>query len=79
MKRETIALEHRRLDVLIDDNLIYLNMFGEYTDNDAISMTKYLENFFSETGEPTTRVWDTTNLSKDGFKLTTQSIDKFTN
>ena len=77
MKRETIDLKHGRLEVLIDGNFIYIKMFGEYTDNNAVAMTKYLENFFSEVGGSTIRVWDTTSLSKRGFKVTAKGIERF--
>jgi len=77
MKRETVDLIHGIIEVLIDGNLIYLNVFGEYTDDDIMAMTEYLEKFFTEVGGPTIRVWDSTNISEGGFKLTSKGTDKF--
>ena len=77
MKRETIVLGNGRIEVLIDGNLIYLNIFGEYTDDDVIALTKYLEKFFAEIDGPTIRVCDGTNIPEDGFKLTAKGTDKF--
>ena len=77
MKRETIKLVNGSVKVLLDGDLIYLDVFGEYTDDDAIVMTKFLENLFIEIGGPTIRVWDGTNMSKNGFKLTSEGTDKF--
>jgi hypothetical protein len=45
MKKDTIEIENGRIEVLKDGNLIYMKVSGEYTDNDALAMTKYLEDF----------------------------------
>ena len=75
VQKETIEFEHGRLEIFIDGSLMYLNIFGEYTGKDAISVTKYLENLFAETGDPPTRVWNTTNTPKDRFELITPNIN----
>ena len=75
MQRETIELEHGSLEMFIDGSFMYLNIFGEYTGKDAISVTKYLENLFDEIGDPAIRVWNTTNLPEDRFELITPNIN----
>ncbi|MEJ2688712.1 MAG: hypothetical protein P8130_01930 [Deltaproteobacteria bacterium] len=77
MKNERIDLGHVEIDVLKNGNLIYLNVYGEFTDDDVIAMTKYLENFFDEISGPTIRVWDSTNISSDQFKITAKGTDQF--
>ena len=41
MRKETIDFGHERIEVSKDGNLIYINLFGEYTNDDAISITIY--------------------------------------
>ena len=77
MQQETIDLEHGEIKVLKNGNLIYLDVCGEYTDEDVLAMTKYLENFFDEIGGPTIRIWDSTNIGADQFKITTKGTDAF--
>jgi hypothetical protein len=77
MKKETIDLGHGRIEVHLDGNFVYLNVFGEYTDDDAIAMTQYLENLFTSMDGPIIRVWDGTNIPENGFKLTTESTERF--
>ena len=77
MKNERIELGHVEINVLKNGNLIYLNVYGEFTDNDIMAMTKYLENFFDEIRGPTVRIWDSTNISSDQFKLTPKGTDLF--
>ena len=77
MKRETIDLGHGKIEVLINGSLIYLDVHGEYTDDDVLTMTKYLENFFDAIGGSTIRIWDSTNIPSDQFKLTAQGTDLF--
>jgi len=69
MKNETIDLGHGRIEVLINGNLIYFKVFGDFTNDDVLAMTGYLENFFKEAGGPTVRIWDSTNIAADQFKL----------
>lgn len=77
MQKEIIKLEYGRLEVLIDDDLMYLKLFGGYTDKDAVSVSEFLENLFAETGELPVRVWDLTNLSKDSLEIITPGINIF--
>ena len=77
MKKETIGLDNGRVEVLIEGNLVYLNVFGEYTDGDALAMTKYLDRLFAEMEGPFIRVWDGTNISEGGYKLTSHGTDEF--
>ena len=74
MQKETIEFEHGRVEVFIEGNLIYFNVFGEYAGKDALSVTKYLEKMLGETSESTIRVWDTTNLPKNRSELITPNI-----
>ena len=77
MEKEIIDLGHGKIEVVKDGHLIYLNVVGEYTDDDAIRMTEYLERFFTEKGGKTVRVWDSRNISETGFKLTSEGTDRF--
>ena len=77
MKKETIRLDHGQVEVLVEGNLVYLNVFGEYTDGDALAMTKYLDRLFTEMDGPVTRVWDSTNIPEGGYKLTSHGTDEF--
>lgn len=77
MKKERIDLGHGKVEVFKDLNLIYLNVFGEYRDDDAMTMTEYLEGFFQEAGGETVRVWDSRNISETGFQLTSEGTDRF--
>ena len=77
MEKEIIDLGHGKVEVFKDGHLIYLNVVGEYTDDDAIRMTEYLEGFFTESCGKTVRVWDSRNISETGFKLTSEGTDRF--
>lgn len=58
--------------IAIDGNLIYLKVFGRYTDVDVIEMEIYLENYFSRVNAPTIRIWDSRAI--DHFELTSSGI-----
>jgi len=77
MKTETIDFGHGRVEVSIDGNLIYFRVFGEYTDDDVMLMTQYMEKLFTEIGGPTIRIWDATNIPEGKFKLTSEGTDRF--
>lgn len=75
MERDIIDFGHGKIAVLKDGNLIYLTFYGEYTDNDAKELTRYLEDFFAEINVPTIRVHDGSNMTSEQYKLTPQGID----
>lgn len=76
MKRETIDWGHGRAEILKEGSLIYLDVYGVFTDEDVLWMTHYLEGFFDEVGGPTTRVWNTEHISKGGYLVTPGGTDK---
>ena len=75
MERDIIDFGHGKIDALKDGNLIYLSFYGEYTDNDAKELTRYLEKFFAEINAPTIRINDGSNMTSEQYKLTPQGID----
>ena len=75
MKRETVALKNGSVEIYKEGNLIYLDVFGEYTDEDAIAMTAYLDQYFASINGPTIRVWDSTNIPQEGFLLSAKGTD----
>lgn len=77
MKSERIDLGHGKIKVSKNGNLVYFNVLGAITDDDIMAMTKYLENFFDEISGPTVRIWDSTNISSDQFKISPKGTDLF--
>lgn len=75
MCKVNIESAHGRIEVMKDQDLIYLTVFGEFTDADVIRMTEYLDELYEEIGGPTIRVWDGTHLKTSQFKVTSQGTE----
>ena len=75
MLNDTIRLPAGTVEVHIDGNLIYLEVFGTYTDGDVLTMTRYLEDCFARGEGLITRIWNGSRI--DHFLLTAQGTDMF--
>jgi len=69
MEKDTILLSHGSVEVLMNGNIIYMNVHGEYRDEDIPTVISYLDDFFNKINKPTIRIWNSTNITDGGFKL----------
>ena len=76
MKRQTLKFDDCVIESILVDNIIYLKTSGIYTDNAAIKMTKYLDDVFSQIPSPPIRIWDSTDLPSECFKLSKECVKK---
>ena len=74
MKRQTLKFDECVIESILVDNIIYLKTLGIYTDNVAIKMTEYLDDVFSQIPSPPIRIWDSTDLPSECFKLSNECV-----
>ena len=74
MRKETLKFGECVIKVIIIDNIIYLKTLHNYTDKAAIEMTKYLDKVISQISHKPIRVWDSSDLSSECFRLTTECV-----
>ena len=79
MKTEVFNLKDGKVEVSQFENIIYFTVYGNFTDDDIVTLTKYTEDFFAKNNTPTIRIWDLTNMSAEQYNLTPAGIDRLDN
>lgn len=74
MEKELIKFENSEIEVTKVDNIIYLNVVGEYTNMMAFKMTNYLENWMETIPKNPVRIWNAYDIPPELFKLTSDCV-----
>ena len=78
MKRSTLEFGPTRAVVTVNDKLIYIQVFGPYTDDVATALLVHLDAVIDEIPDSHLRVWDASGLPADAFRLSSACIDRIT-
>ncbi|MDH4099285.1 MAG: hypothetical protein OEV28_01765 [Nitrospirota bacterium] len=79
MTSETLKFDKGIIEVTVVDNIIYMKVLHLYTDEMAIEMTRYLDKVFARISGNPVRVWDSSALSAESFKLSSQCVEQISN
>ena len=79
MKKETLKFGEGIVEITLIDNIIYMKTLCLYHDEIAMEMTRYLDKIIDQIPGNPIRVWDSTDLSSEFFKLTNECVKKIVN
>jgi hypothetical protein len=78
MKRSTVEFGTARAVVTVNDNLVYIQVSGLYTDDVAMALLRHLDAVIDEIPDSLIRVWDASGIPADSFQLSSACIDRIT-
>lgn len=76
MKKTTLNFADASAEVVTIENLIYVPVFGIFTDAVAMELIRFMEPIIAQIPVIPIRVWDASGVPAMGFKLSSGCIDK---
>ena len=76
MQRQTLDFGAGKVELSVVDNIIYLKIFGVYTDEMALEMTRRLDGIIKTVPGTPIRIWDGSQLRAEDFRLSTQVLEQ---
>ena len=75
METKNLTFGEGVVEVTIIDNIIYMKTLMLYTDEMAMEMTRYLDKIIDLIPSNLIRIWDSSHLPSECFKLTEQCVE----
>ena len=76
MTKTSLHISGTRIDITTVDNVIFLQVFGSYTDEIALALLPHIDAFFDQIPERPIRVWDARGIPAGEFLLSSDCIGK---